>query len=193
MPWCPECGIEYRDGFETCSDCGCKLSETPVRLEPDPETSEEEEGGYDREAFLVMAENSIEADMIEGLLNENEIPVLKKYSDAGDYMKIFAGSVNSDVGLFVPSHLLEKAKEILAANQGSIDIPDITEEELEAQALAAEPVDGDPEDEDSEDEDFEDGEEVYEIGEGEEDREEEAAPEDSSGAEDADGKEDEGE
>lgn len=22
MPWCPECRVEYRDGFTICSDCG---------------------------------------------------------------------------------------------------------------------------------------------------------------------------
>lgn len=21
MPWCPKCGTEYRDGFDTCADC----------------------------------------------------------------------------------------------------------------------------------------------------------------------------
>lgn len=27
MSWCPKCGYEYRDGYTTCSDCGCELVE----------------------------------------------------------------------------------------------------------------------------------------------------------------------
>lgn len=27
MPWCPKCKNEYKEGIETCSDCGCELVE----------------------------------------------------------------------------------------------------------------------------------------------------------------------
>ena len=41
MPWCPQCGTEYRDGFERCSDCGAALvAEAPApepTVEPGPE------------------------------------------------------------------------------------------------------------------------------------------------------------
>jgi hypothetical protein len=157
MPWCPKCGIEYREGFETCSDCGCELSEEPVPVDPDSvpeaeadaesESKPESEPQFDQEAFLISTENSIEAEMIEGLLNADEIPVLKKYDDGGDYLKIYMGGVTSGVDLYVPSHLLDKAKEILEASQGILGGSEIPEEELEAQALAAKPEDEDPEDE----------------------------------------------
>lgn len=29
MPWCPDCGAEYREGFTSCSECGVALVETP--------------------------------------------------------------------------------------------------------------------------------------------------------------------
>lgn len=163
MPWCPECGIEYREGFETCSDCGCALSENPVQSGTDsgsesgePLQSESEYGSgsmYDREAFLMKAGNSIEADMLEGLLNASDIPVLKKYGEAGDYLLIYMGGVKSGVDLYVPSHLLDKAKEIIEANQGALGEAVISDEELEAQALEAQPLDGDPEEDEDQEED----------------------------------------
>lgn len=164
MPWCPKCGIEYRDGFEICSDCDCKLSENPVPGEMESETGTETEVEveteselqFDQEAFLISTGSSIEADMIEGLLNADEIPVLKKYGDGGDYLKIYTGGVITGVDLYVPSHLLDKAKEILEASQGVLGGSEIPEEELEAQALAAQPEDEDIEEEGSEDEEAED-------------------------------------
>ena len=45
MPWCPDCGTEYRAGFTRCSDCGAALVETPPPAEegtaaPGPEWAE---------------------------------------------------------------------------------------------------------------------------------------------------------
>lgn len=68
---------------------------------------------YDREAFLTSTGNGIEAQIIETLLNSNGIPVMKKYREAGDYLKIYMGGTNFGVDLYVPSKLLEKAKEII--------------------------------------------------------------------------------
>lgn len=161
MPWCPKCGIEYRDGLETCSDCGVELSESPVSAETDSvleteveseveskvetKADSESELRFDKEAFLTSTGSSIEADMLEGLLNAEEIPVLKKYGDGGDYLKIYMGGVTSGVDLYVPLHLLDKAKGILEISKGVLG-SEIPEDELEAQALAAQPEDEDPED-----------------------------------------------
>lgn len=32
MPWCPKCGTEYREGFDTCADCGEMLLENYVEI-----------------------------------------------------------------------------------------------------------------------------------------------------------------
>ena len=28
MPWCPKCKNEYKEGYDTCADCGCKLMDS---------------------------------------------------------------------------------------------------------------------------------------------------------------------
>lgn len=46
MPYCPECGAEYRKGFQECTDCGVELMEDEEEsLFPDDEdeTQDEEE------------------------------------------------------------------------------------------------------------------------------------------------------
>lgn len=125
MPWCPKCGIEYREDFKTCSDCNSDLVEKPEL------PVEEAEPQYDKEAFLISVGDSIEADMVEALLNTNGIPVLKKYREAGDYMKIYMGGTNFGVDLYVPGHLLGKAQEIInntqELNEGE-ELPDVEEQ-----------------------------------------------------------------
>lgn len=39
--WCPECGAEYREGVDTCTDCGVALVDTP----PARDDEGEHEGG----------------------------------------------------------------------------------------------------------------------------------------------------
>ena len=29
MPWCPECRMEYRDGLDTCTECGAAIAQDP--------------------------------------------------------------------------------------------------------------------------------------------------------------------
>lgn len=115
MLWCPKCNVEYRDDCKTCGDCGSELTDKPEHM------AKVSEPQYDREAFLVSVGDSIEADMLEALLNANRIPVLKKYREAGDYLKIYMGGTNFGVDLYVPSQILGKAQEIVANNQGTFD------------------------------------------------------------------------
>ena len=115
MPWCPKCGTEYRDDFIICSDCGADLVEKPEL------PAGEAEPRYDKEAFLVSVANSIEADMLEALLKDNSIPVLKKYREAGDILQIYMGGTSFGVDLYVPGQLLEKAREILENTQTPVE------------------------------------------------------------------------
>jgi len=67
-----------------------------------------------KEAFLVTVENDLEAGMVEALLKSNGIPVMRKYGHLDGYMKVITGMSNRSVDIYVPSALLDKAKEIIA-------------------------------------------------------------------------------
>jgi hypothetical protein len=70
MPWCPQCGTEYREGFDRCSDCGATLVATPPAEHADEHGPEwVAVGGYTTEdeariAQGLLAEKGIEAEVV---------------------------------------------------------------------------------------------------------------------------------
>ncbi|MDD4833966.1 MAG: DUF2007 domain-containing protein [Lutispora sp.] len=66
---------------------------------------------------LVEVYNEIEADIVEGFLNDNGIPSIKKYKNTQGYMKVLLGTTLG-VDIFVNPEDYVQAKEILE----SIDI-----------------------------------------------------------------------
>lgn len=73
-------------------------------------TDEEWRGGV----FLTAAGSSFEADILESKLRAENIPVIRRYEGASNYLEITLG-FNSvyPIGLYVPEELLEKAKETI--------------------------------------------------------------------------------
>jgi len=104
MPWCPKCKFEYRDGFDKCSDCDVDLVE---------ELEKEDPVEYDSTVFLITAKDTINAEMMESMLNDHGIPVLKKYRETGGYLNIYMGMTNYGVDLYVPSQSIDQAKEVI--------------------------------------------------------------------------------
>ncbi|WP_407308818.1 hypothetical protein [Desulfosporosinus sp. SB140] len=74
--------------------------------------------------FLCGVNQDQEADIIVALLNQESIPSLKKYPEAGGFLKIAYG-LTAGVDLYVPSHLrlkaLELVQEPLSAVEGDSD------------------------------------------------------------------------
>ncbi|ABR49860.1 hypothetical protein Amet_3741 [Alkaliphilus metalliredigens QYMF] len=133
MPWCPECGSEYRDGFKKCNDCDIDLIE-------ELEKSEDEPMEFDSEVFLTSASDDMNTRMIEAKLNDSGIPVLKKHRGAGGYLSIYMGMSTLGVDLYVPSRLFEQAKEILLSEGvlEDIDAAIDNEEDYEDETLIEE-------------------------------------------------------
>lgn len=67
--YCPQCGVEYRDGFTQCADCNVPLSQgAPPPEPPDP---------FDPALGLVVvleSNDSMQLGMAKGLLEEAGIP-----------------------------------------------------------------------------------------------------------------------
>ncbi len=106
MPWCPKCGSEYRKEFDYCSECNVALVES---LETDTQDEIHEE-------YLTTVSDEGEAGILESLLSSNDIPVLRKYREAGDYVKLYMGTSNFGIDIYVPNNLKMKAQEIIDAH-----------------------------------------------------------------------------
>lgn len=107
MSWCPKCKYEYREGFTKCSDCGCELVEV---LESTKDEAVEENKEKYTEAFLISVSKDFDARIIESKLIAFGIPSLKKCKGV-DGIYGFPG--NSEIYIYVPSDLLDNAKDII--------------------------------------------------------------------------------
>ncbi len=69
------------------------------------------------EILLASVPNEIEAGMIETLLTEENIPVIKKQRGAGQYLEIYMGMSTYGVDLYVAEEHLELAKALIGQTQ----------------------------------------------------------------------------
>lgn len=64
--------------------------------------------------FLTTARNTLEADIFESKLQGEGIPVIRRYSGAGNAMEIIMGNtLNYPIDLYVPEEALEEALNII--------------------------------------------------------------------------------
>jgi len=108
MPWCPKCKKEFREGFTRCSDCDTELVNQLEQIKSDKENTEN-----DTFVFLINVKDEIEYKLLEAKLKQASIPILKKYREAGGYLTILTGNPLFGIDIYVPSKLLETAKEII--------------------------------------------------------------------------------
>lgn len=83
--------------------------------------------------YLTTVKDSMEAGILESMLDSEGIPCLKKYRGASNAMEIIMGSNSAyPIDLYVPEKALEDAKNIITA------VP-ISDEELAEAAINAKP------------------------------------------------------
>lgn len=104
---CPKCGMEYQDQVKECSDCHVPLVS--------PEESAGESAGLDAMHPVKLASFSegLQADMLEGLLKDLGIPVLRRKLGSGGYMQAYMGFSVFGEELYVDEADYERAKEVL--------------------------------------------------------------------------------
>ncbi|MDR7868811.1 MAG: hypothetical protein RIN56_18615 [Sporomusaceae bacterium] len=98
MPWCPSCREEYRQGFETCIDCGAELVD---ELPPPGKTIAAAKTEAVCDTFLTTAADWQEAGVLEAFLKAAGIAVMKDGSD-----------------FYVPLRRLEDAQAIVDSIRG---------------------------------------------------------------------------
>ena len=107
--WCPVCGVEYREGFNTCNDCGCALTKN----KPEPVLVKGQD--INNLVHLHSCDSDFEADVIISLLESCDIIAVKRYKNFSHVAKLYCGSSNLGVEIFVGELDFESAKEILSA------------------------------------------------------------------------------
>lgn len=126
MAWCPKCDSEYIESFTRCKKCDVELIEKELALE---------EYHFEESVYLVHANNEIEADIYESLLNSEGIRVVRKHREAGAYLSIYMGSSNFGVDLFVLKSQQSIAKEILESEPLAVETDKELEEEWQKEKV----------------------------------------------------------
>lgn len=105
---CPKCGMEYQDWAKECSDCHVPLVSQ--------EKQAGEQVGLDamHPVKLVSVPDQVQADLLEGLLTELGIPVLRKKLGSGGYMQAYMGFSIFGEEIYVDEADYGRAEEALA-------------------------------------------------------------------------------
>jgi len=120
MPWCPECGAEYREGFTKCSECQAALVDVPPTTATAPATPGPP---WVEVASYTTVE---EATLAQGLLNDEGIPA--EVVDRHVVLNPFPQVDEAEVLLLVPPGLEERADAVLAeAESGSATLAEDAE------------------------------------------------------------------
>ena len=109
MPWCPHCKTEYQPGITKCADCGADLVDHLPQ----------EQLIFDGQpVFLAEVHHDAEAVLLVQLLQDNGIPVLQHGCNEADHLSmLYTGATLCGQKLYVSSHQLAQAKEIVQAYQ----------------------------------------------------------------------------
>lgn len=109
MPHCLRCQSEFVEGVEFCNDCDQSLLAGPLPEIIEPNYTDE------KWTMFHVCSSDLDAELLKQLLEQSDIPVLRKGRLRGSYGGI--GTTNNlpgeDVYLYVPESKLGKSNRIL--------------------------------------------------------------------------------
>lgn len=135
MPWCPKCGAEYRDGFTECASCGVKLVEKLTDEQKKQTETEERRDmvlpeGMSRPVAVFTAKNRLEAESIEDMLRDNDIPVFDRPAAFRQIQSYSGADARFGVELVVDASQTARARQLIDEMQAELSENELSEDDL---------------------------------------------------------------
>lgn len=135
MPWCPKCGSEYRDGFTECASCGVKLVDKLTDEQKKQAEMEERREmvlpeGMSRPVAVFTAKNRLEAESIEDMLRDNDIPVFDRPAAFRQIQSYSGADARFGVELVVDASQTARARQLIDEMQTELSENELSEDEL---------------------------------------------------------------
>lgn len=135
MPWCPKCGSEYRDGFTECASCGVKLVDKLTDEQKKQAEMEERRDmvlpeGMSRPVAVFTAKNRLEAEAIEDMLRDNDIPVFDRPAAFRQIQSYSGADARFGVELVVDASQTARARQLIDEMQTELSENELSEDEL---------------------------------------------------------------
>ena len=135
MPWCPKCGSEYRDGFTECASCGVKLVDKLTDEQKKQAEMEERRDmvlpeGMSRPVVVFTAKNRLEAESIEDMLRDNDIPVFDRPAAFRQIQSYSGADARFGVELVVDASQTARARQLIDEMQTELSENELSEDEL---------------------------------------------------------------
>lgn len=135
MPWCPKCGSEYRDGFTECASCGVKLVDKLTDEQKKQAEMEERRDmvlpeGMSRPVAVFTAKNRLEAESIEDMLRDKDIPVFDRPAAFRQIQSYSGADARFGVELVVDASQTARARQLIDEMQTELSENELSEDEL---------------------------------------------------------------
>ena len=134
MPWCPKCGSEYRDGFTECASCGVKLVDKLTDEQKKQAEMEERRDmvlpeGMSRPVAVFTAKNRLEAESIEDMLRDNDIPVFDRPAAFRQIQSYSGADARFGVELVVDASQTARARQLIDEMQTELSENELSEDD----------------------------------------------------------------
>ena len=135
MPWCPKCGSEYRDGFTECASCGVKLVDKLTDEQKKQAEMEERRDmvlpeGMSLPVAVFTAKNRLEAESIEDMLRDNDIPVFDRPAAFRQIQSYSGADARFGVELVVDASQTARARQLIDEMQTELSENELSEDDL---------------------------------------------------------------